>query len=193
VLVTSRAGGVREYNPRLFHSGKSAHWITQNGNGVQLKRSAAQVYALTFGALLTLTGIVGFFYSASFSTGAAVKNPANHDKVLGIFVTNGWTNVFLIVTGVILLGWAGSWYGARMVSLVIGVLYLVLATADWIAGDGGSVIGLIPVDTVGAVLDTVIGTLGVLAGFVTASVPAPSLMTRDELRREHVPELDHMP
>jgi hypothetical protein len=158
-----------------------------------LKRSAAQVYALTFGVLLTLAGIVGFFYSASFSTGSAVKDPANTDAVLGIFETNGWTNVLLIITGVILLGWAGSWFGARVVSFGVGVFYLVLATADWIAGDGGSVIGLIPVDTVGAVLDTVIGTLGVLAALVTPSAPAPSLMTPSELQREHVPQLDHMP
>jgi hypothetical protein len=193
VWAASRAGGVREYNPRLFHSGKSAHWITQNGNGVQLKRSAAQIYALTFGALLTIAGIVGFFYSASFPTGSAVKNPAKHDAVLGIFETNGWTNVFLIVTGVILLGWAGSWYGSRVVSFVIGIVYLALATADWIAGDGGSVIGLFPVDTTGSVLDTIIGTLGVLAALVTPSVPAPSLMTPAELRREHVPQLDSLP
>jgi hypothetical protein len=165
----------------------------QKGNGAQLKRSPAQVYALTFGALLTLAGIVGFFYSASFSTGSAVKNPANRDAVLGIFDTNGWTNVLLIVTGVVLLGWAGSWFGARVVAGGIGALYLVIAAADWITGDGGSLIGLVPVDTVGSALDTLIGTLGVMAALLTPSAPAPSLMTRDELRREHVPELDHTP
>jgi hypothetical protein len=42
------------------------------------------------------------------------------------------------------------------------------------------------------VLDTIVGTLGVLAALITPSAPAPSLMTPDELRREHVPELDHM-
>ena len=157
-----------------------------------MKRSAAQVYALTFGVLLTLAGIVGFFYSASFATGDDVKKAANQDVVLGIFTTNGWTNVLLILTGVILLGWAGSWYGARVVSLIIGVVYLIIATADWIAGDGGVSLGLFPVDTVGAILDTAIGTLGVLAALVTSSAPAPSLMTPEELEREHVPQLDHM-
>src|SRR4051794_26814755 len=78
------------------HSRRRAHRITSSEIGAQLKRSPAQVYALIFGAVLTISGIVGFFYSADFSTGDAVKDPANQDKILGIFAVNGWTNVFLI-------------------------------------------------------------------------------------------------
>ena len=72
-------------------------------------------------------------------------------------MTNGSTNVLLIICGVVLLGWAGSWCGARVVSAVVGVVFLALATADWVAGDGGSAAGLVPIDAVAPVLDTMIG------------------------------------
>jgi hypothetical protein len=157
-----------------------------------LKRSPSQVYALVIGVGLTLAGIVGFFYSADFSTGSAVNDPANRDAVLGIFDVNGWTNVLLILTGVTGLGRAGSWFGARVYAGLNGILFLVIAALGFIAGDGDSIIGLIPVDTPGSILDLVVGALGLTAALATGSAPKPTLAP-GRVEIEHVAALDHMP
>ena len=60
------------------------------------ERSPAQVYALVIGLTLVVAGIVGFFYSASFSTGDGTER----DAVLGILDVNGWHNVVHILSGV---------------------------------------------------------------------------------------------
>lgn len=71
-------------------------------------RSPAQVFALVIGATLTVAGIVGFFYNASFATGDGTAR----DAVLGVLDVNGWHNLFHIASGGIGLVVAGS-YGAR--------------------------------------------------------------------------------
>ena len=67
----------------------------------------ARLYATLVGAVLTIAGIVGFFYSASFGS------PGEVDEVLGIFAVNGWHNVVHLATG--LLGLAAAGYAARAV------------------------------------------------------------------------------
>ena len=61
------------------------------------ERSPAQVYALVIGLTLVVAGIVGFFYSASFSTG----DGAERDAVLGILDVNGWHNIVHIASGAV--------------------------------------------------------------------------------------------
>jgi hypothetical protein len=58
-------------------------------------RSPAQLYALIFGALLTVAGIIGFFYNSDFTSNKSV-----HNAVFGVLDVNGWHNVFHIATGV---------------------------------------------------------------------------------------------
>src|SRR4051812_47450385 len=175
------------------HSRGGPQRITIPGNGAQLKRSPAQVYALVFGVTLTLAGIIGFFYCADFSTGsAAVNDPANRGTVFGLFDVNGWSNVLLIVTGVIALSAAGAWFAARVVAWVLGIFYLALAIAGFAAGDGNSVLGLIPVNTAGSVFDAAVAAFGLLAALTTPSAPRPTLAP-GRVDVEHVPALDHMP
>jgi hypothetical protein len=57
--------------------------------------SPARVYALVFGAVLVVAGIIGFFYSSDFGS------PGKVDGVLGILDVNGWHNVVHIATGVL--------------------------------------------------------------------------------------------
>lgn len=134
-------------------------------------RSPAQVFALVIGATLTVAGIVGFFYNADFGTGDGTAR----DAVLGILDVNGWHNVVHIATGVAGLVLAGSYDGARLFALGGGALYLVVAVAGFIAGDGGVLLGLIPVNTEDNLLHLLIAIAGLGAGFATPGVELPSV------------------
>ena len=73
--------------------GKSDH--PSNLAEMEGVRSPAQVFALVIGATLTVAGIVGFFYNASFATGDGTAR----DAVLGVLDVNGWHNLFHIASG----------------------------------------------------------------------------------------------
>jgi len=135
------------------------------------ERSPAQVFALVIGLTLVAAGIAGFFYNASFATGDDVPR----DAVIGILDVNGWYNLVHIATGVAGLVLAGSYDGARLFALGGGALYLVVAVAGFIAGDGGVLLGLIPVNTEDNLLHLLIAIAGLGAGFATPGVEPPSI------------------
>jgi hypothetical protein len=135
------------------------------------ERSPAQVFALVIGLTLVAAGIAGFFYNASFATGDEVAR----DAVIGLLDVNGWHNLVHIATGVAGLVLAGSYDGARLFALGGGALYLVVAVAGFIAGDGGVLLGLIPVNTEDNLLHLLIAIAGLGAGFATPAVEPPSV------------------
>jgi hypothetical protein len=143
-----------------------------------MRKSPAQVYALTFGLTLLLVGILGFFYTADFSTGSAASEPGNKDAVLGVFDVNGWHNVVHILSGILGLALAGSWSGARLYAIGFGAVYLLVAGLGFAAGDGETLLGLIPVNTEDNLLHVAIALLGLLAGALTPSTPAPTTTGR---------------
>jgi hypothetical protein len=127
--------------------------------------SPAKLYATLVGAVLTLAGIVGFFYSGSFGS------PGEVDKVFGIFAVNGWHNVAHLATG--LLGLAAAGYAARQYALGIGLVYLVVAIWGFIIGSGDSILSIVPVNTSDNVLHLIVGVTGLAAGAATtAGAPA---------------------
>jgi hypothetical protein len=125
--------------------------------------SPAKLYATVVGTVLTIAGIVGFFYSASFGS------PGEVDKVLGIFDVNGWHNVVHLVTG--LLGLVAVGYAAREYALGLGVVYLVVAIWGFVIGSGESILGVVPVNSDDNVLHLILGVAGLAAGLAT---PNPS-------------------
>jgi hypothetical protein len=133
-------------------------------------RSPAQVFALVIGATLTVAGIVGFFYSASFSSGDGIPR----DAVLGILDVNGWHNLVHIASGALGLLVAGSYGGSRAYALGFGAVYLVVALLGFLAGDGDEIFNLIPVNTEDNFLHLLIGVGGVGAGFATPATAPPS-------------------
>ena len=118
--------------------------------------SPARLYATVVGAVLTIAGIVGFFYSSSFGS------PGNVDEVFGILDVNGWHNVFHLVTG--LLGLAAAGYAARTYALGLGLLYVVLAIWGFIIGSGDSILSIVPINTEDNFLHLILGVLGLGAG-----------------------------
>jgi uncharacterized protein (UPF0333 family) len=135
-------------------------------------RSPAQLYALIFGAVLTVAGIVGFFYNSDFTSDKAVR-----DAVFGILDVNGWHNVVHVLTGVLGLAAAGSYASARGYALTLGVVYILVAIWGFIIGDGDSILSIIPVNTEDNILHLLIGVSGIAAGIATPAVADPSTRT----------------
>jgi hypothetical protein len=138
------------------------------------ERSPTQVYALVIGGTLVTAGIVGFFYNASFGSG----NGTSRDAVLGILDVNGWHNVVHIASGAVGLLVARSYGGSRAYALGLGAVYLVVALLGFLAGDGGEIVNLIPVNTEDNFLHLLIGIAGVGAGLATPATLPPSLAAR---------------
>src|SRR5215217_7191040 len=132
--------------------------------------SPARLYATVVGAVLTILGIIGFFYSGSFGS------PGTVDDVFGVFAVNGWHNVLHLATG--LLGLAAAGYAARTYALAIGLLYLVVAVWGFIVGSGDSILSIVPVNSEDSVLHLILGLTGLAAGAATPTparrAPAPT-------------------
>jgi NAD/NADP transhydrogenase beta subunit len=133
------------------------------------RRSPAQLYALIFGAVLTIAGIIGFFYNSEFTSNKHV-----HDAVFGILSVNGWHNVFHILTGVLGLVVASSYSSARGYALGFGFVYIIIAIWGFIIGSGDSILSIIPVNTEDNVLHLFIGLAGIAAGVATPAVADPT-------------------
>jgi hypothetical protein len=99
----------------------------------------ARLFAAAAGVLLIVLGVVGFFYNASFGSFDT------YEEALGAIQVNGWLNLFYIATGAVGLLVAGV--SSRTFSLIVGVLFTLLAIIGW--GTGG--------------LDLVVGLLGLAA------------------------------
>jgi hypothetical protein len=123
--------------------------------------SPAKLYATVVGAVLTIAGIIGFFYSSSFGS------PGDVDDVFGILSVNGWHNVVHLVTG--LLGLAAAGYAAREYALGLGLVYIVVAIWGFIIGSGDAILTIVPVNTEDNVLHLVLGLVGLAAGAATPS------------------------
>jgi hypothetical protein len=123
--------------------------------------SPARLYALLVGSVLTIAGIIGFFYEASFDTGDAVAS----DDVLGILAVNGWHNLVHIASGAFLLALMGRHETARLAALSFGAIYGVVTIIGLI--DGEDVLGLFPVNPA----DNVLHILLTVAAFAAALAP----------------------
>jgi Domain of unknown function (DUF4383) len=126
--------------------------------------SPARLYALLVGGVLTIAGIIGFFYDSSFDTGDALTT----DAVLGILDVNGCHNVVHIVTG--LLGLAAVGYAARAYALVLGAVYVVVAIWGFAETTNGVgvILDFLPVNTEDNILHLALGLTGLAAGAATA-------------------------
>jgi hypothetical protein len=129
----------------------------------------ARLYATLVGGVLVIAGIIGFFYSASFGS------PGNVDDVFGILAVNAWHNIVHILTGAIGLLVAG--YAARQYALWLGIVYLAVAIWGFILGDGGNILGFLPVNTEDNFLHLILGLLGLGAYAATPAAAEPGPRT----------------
>jgi hypothetical protein len=125
------------------------------------ERTPAQLYALTFGAVLLLVGILGFIADASFGSGSDVSG----DDFI-IFEVNGWHNIVHILSGLAGLALWRRADTARAFALGFGGIYLAVTIWGFITGD--NVLWLIPVDTADNFLHLVISLTGIAAGLASS-------------------------
>jgi hypothetical protein len=125
-------------------------------------RTPAQLYALVFGAVLLLVGIVGFFVDSSFETGSGAEG-----SNLILFEVNGLHNIVHIASGALGLLLAKTASGARAYALGFGAVYLLVTLIGFI--DGETILGLIPINSADNVLHLLIALLGIGAGLSSAS------------------------
>lgn len=121
--------------------------------------SPARLYATLAGGMLVVTGIAGFFFSASFGS------PGEVGDVFGLVAANGWINVLHVITGALGLYMAG--YASRQYSLWLGCFYLAVALWVFAIGSGEAILGFLPVDTAGNLLHLLVGALGIGAALAT--------------------------
>ncbi len=134
-------------------------------------RTPAQLYALVFGLVLLLVGIIGFFIEGgtNFGVGEAAGSPTG--QVL-VFEINGWHNVIHLASGAIGLAMAGTPSSARIFALGFGVVY-ALVTVLGLALES-PILGLVPINGADNVLHLAIAALGIAAGLATPREPAPT-------------------
>ena len=128
--------------------------------------SPAKLYATLVGAVLTIAGIIGFFYSASFGS------PGEVDKVFGILAVNGWHNVVHLATG------SARPRRRRLRRAPIRPRPRRSSTSWSRSGASSSAAAtrsssIVPVNTADNILHLILGLTGLAAGAATpASVPA---------------------
>ncbi len=135
--------------------------------------SPAKLYATVVGAVLTIIGIIGFFYNGHFGSGSDVFGADSSVKVFGILAVNGWHDVVHLATG--LLGLVAAGYAARTYALGLGLAYLVVAIWGFIIGSGEAILNIIPVNAEDNVLHLLIGLAGLAAGAATPREPSSAV------------------
>ena len=82
-------------------------------------RTPGQLFALVFGVVYALVGILGFI----------------NDPILGIFEVNALHNVVHLAVGVVWIFASNNVATAKTVNLAFGAVYLLLAFLGFVAGD----------------------------------------------------------
>ena len=129
-------------------------------------RSPAQLYALVFGAVLVVVGVLGFLADDGF--GGLGSDVQGRDLIL--FEVNGWHNVVHIASGLVGLALWRSAAGARAFALGFGAVYLAVTAYGFVTGD--HVLGLLPVNGPDNVLHLLIAVAGVAAGLASGRTSA---------------------
>ena len=91
-------------------------------------KTPAQTYALIFGAVYLLVGILGFFVAGSFTGGSA-------DDKLILFPVNHLHNIIHVALGAVLLGGSRSAAGAKTANTLVGVVLLLVAVLGFLGLD----------------------------------------------------------
>jgi hypothetical protein len=146
--------------------------------------SPARLYALLAGAILTLLGVLGFFYESSFGHGQEMVS----DDIRGTLQVNGWEDLLWVVTG--LVGLAVASRAARAYALAVGVAYTVfgiwaLSTVD---RGFGTIADVLPLSGWNTAMYLLLGLTGIAAGIASGPLPGIPARARRVGRRRERPQ-----
>lgn len=88
-------------------------------------RTLGQTFALVFGAVYVLVGILGFFVATDFTGGST-------DDQLIIFPVNHLHNIVHLAIGGLWLAGARTAAGARQTNMLLGIVLLVVAALGFL-------------------------------------------------------------
>lgn len=126
----------------------------------------SRLYGLLAAILLTLLGVLGFFYDSSFGTGSGLAS----DDLAGILLVNGWRNVVYLASGLLALVLAPRTPVAT--ALALGAFYLAFGLwglAETERGIG-SILDALPLADRDNALHLVLGGLGLVAALLDGSL-----------------------
>jgi hypothetical protein len=112
--------------------------------------------AIATGVVFLLIGILGFIDALT-----------PDGKLLGIFMVDGTHNAVHILSGLAALAASTRRDWSRLFFQVMGVVYALVTVLGFIAGDGGSVLGLFHVNMADNLLHLVLAAAFLYLGFGT--------------------------
>ena len=120
----------------------------------------AQLWCRLGGLALLVMGLAGFFVDGSFDTGHDVQG-----ERLIVFEVNGWHNLVHIASGLLLLAGAGHRRRAKLIALLFGMTYGLVAVYGLV--DGDEVFGLFPVNPADNLLHIALTLVSLVAGIAS--------------------------
>jgi hypothetical protein len=128
--------------------------------------TVARAFALVFGAVYVLVGILGFIrpLTDAPADGIIVTDTAN---LLGIFAINWFHNLAHLVIGIGGLALAARTSTARMYAQFVGVAYAVLFVLGLLTSN---VLGILPLNTPDNLLHLVSAALALVVGFTAVGL-----------------------
>ena len=149
-------------NKETSRKGSKLATSTAHGRHDADARTPAQWYALLFGVVLLLVGLLSFISDSTFDTGSDI----NGDKFLG-FEVNGWHNLVHIASGLFLLAVHRRRDTAKTGVLAFGLIYAVVTIIGMI--DGDTVLGILPVNAADNILHLALSVLAIAAALASDS------------------------
>jgi hypothetical protein len=130
--------------------------------------SLARTVAAVLGVVYLLVGVLGFL-PAVVTRGSAADMPSASGSLIGIFPINALHNVVHLAINAALLYGAMATPTAIIVSRVVGIVYLLVGVAGFVAADG---FGLLPLGGPDIVLHLATGAVLTYIGFMAPSSEA---------------------
>jgi hypothetical protein len=134
--------------------------------------SPTRLFATLSGAILVISGTIGFFQSSDFGT------PGEVHVAFGELAVNGWINTLHIVAGA--LGLLAAGYAARTYSLFAALLFGALAVWGFALGSDEAILDRFPADGTENLLHAVLAALGLAAWLAER----PPRKPREKKKRE---------
>jgi len=120
-----------------------------------MQDSPARMFAVVFGVLLILAGVLGFAAESSFSGD-------DRATMLGLIDVNGLSSLLYLVAGALgILAWRAGDASARQFAAAAGLAFAILAIGGFVAGDGETLLSALPVSTGATVWHLIVAVAGI--------------------------------